>query len=75
MQKWFTEEHSWFKDRDCIGLGPSYGEAGDFMQSDIQFAQQTRDMMRRLAFSHTEKNGVLPDSANMNLFAHIFVLQ
>ena len=67
----YVSTDNWVRDGDCIGLGKQHGTPASYIQSDVQFAQEVQKVMR---FSAMRKpNGPLPDSVNMNIFAHFFV--
>ena len=72
VMAYFRPENTWRREGDCIGLGPSYGKPGNYIQSDIQFAQQVRDDFR---FFLSQQSGELASEADMKIYAHMFILQ
>ena len=64
--------HSYDFFGDCIGLSPIvFGTEGQYVQSDMQFAQQVQDDIRN--YSDHIRTGVLDPSIAMELMSRFYV--
>ena len=61
---------TWDITGDCLGVGPSYGLVGSYIQSDMQFAQQVRQDIRTYG---TSMKGKIDGDIDMNVYARFFI--